>query len=238
MPLCSPLFGDDVHIEELNPSILSADVSDLFPEEQAMMARAVDKRRREFRAGRLAFRRALRALSLPETALVNGSDRAPLWPPGIVASLTHTKGHCSVVMASQSRDAPEPIAALGVDVEQASPLKEMLWDSICTKNDLAFLAAQPEAERGVLGKVIFSAKECAYKAQYTLTSQYLGFHAMHLEPFADGRWRATFTQESGNVFRPGDVLWGRWRQEAGLVATGITLRRESLPRGRVHVPTR
>lgn len=204
---------------EVDPSTMPADLAPLYPAEAAAMARAVDKRRREFTAGRVLVRRAMQQLGLPQAPLLNGEDRAPRWPDDVVGSITHTAGICAVAVAARGE-----VLSIGIDAEQDEPLKPELWDTICTPRDLAWLAGQDTERRGELAKAIFSAKECAYKAQYLLTQQYLGFHAMSVE-LSENTWRATFETNAGMSFGPGDVLEGRWRRARGVVATAIVLRR-------------
>jgi len=206
--LFAELLDAPVVVEEMDPSGVPADLSPLRPEEREMMSRAVEKRRREFTAGRVLARRAMRRLGLREGPLVNGEDRAPVWPSGVVGSITHTKGWCAVALA---RDAD---------------LEERLWDTICTPHDLDLLRSFPERDRGWLGKLVFSAKESGYKAQYLLTRQYLGFQAMTIDvDLPSRRFVATFTQQSGDDFLPGDRLEGTWRRRNGLVATAVTIAR-------------
>ena len=157
-----------------------------------MMARAVEKRRREFTAGRVLARKAMRRLGVPEAPIVNGEDRAPRWPAEVVGSITHTKSWCAVALAPRGS-----VRGVGLDVEGDDDLKRNLWDTICTPADLAWLEAQPPGERGWLGKLVFSAKECAYKAQYLETEQFLGFQAMSVAIDVPGRrWRTTFNERS------------------------------------------
>ena len=60
---------------------------ELLPAEQACLGeRAVQTRRRDFTAGRVCARRALRDLGLPTTAVPAAADRAPVWPAGVVGS--------------------------------------------------------------------------------------------------------------------------------------------------------
>jgi 4'-phosphopantetheinyl transferase EntD len=59
----------------------------LFPEKEAVISRAVGKRRREFRTVRHCARRALTELGLPPAAVLPGERREPVWPPGVVGSL-------------------------------------------------------------------------------------------------------------------------------------------------------
>jgi 4'-phosphopantetheinyl transferase EntD len=68
-----------------------------------------------------------------------------------------------------------------VDVEPDLPLEETLWDSVLTPDELAWLSARPAGERGRLARLIFSAKECAYKLQYPLTRTLYGFMDMRVE---------------------------------------------------------
>lgn len=221
MPLpFAELLPSGVAVREADPRDYPADLSGLFPEEAALVERAVDKRRREYTAGRLLAREAAASLGVDDLVLVNDERRAPMWPEGLVGSITHTRTWCAVAVARASE-----VRAVGLDVEQDEPLKPKLWDTVCTRRDLAWLAAQPEEDRGWLGKALFSAKEAAYKAQYLLTGQFLGFHAMSVEVDPDaGTWRATFERPSGGVFEVGQVLEGRVRRGRGLIATAVVIR--------------
>ena len=69
----------------------------LLPEEEPLVARAVDKRRREFAAGRACARRALEQLGLPASPILAGPRREPLWPPGVVGALTHCRGIAAII---------------------------------------------------------------------------------------------------------------------------------------------
>lgn len=219
MSVFAGLLPAEVAVEEAHPDQASVCLDALFPVEAERMARAVDKRRREFALGRQLARRGLARLGLPSGPIAMGADRAPEWPEGIVGSITHTKTWCAAAVGDASR-----FAGIGLDVEMSHDLAHKLWDSICTPRDLAWLAARSEDERARLAKAIFSAKESAYKAQYAITRTYLGFMAMSvtLDPDA-GTFIATFEQPAGDAFRPGDVLRGRLRWTRDVVATCVTL---------------
>ena len=72
------------------------------------------KRQVEFLAGRHCAREALRvcAPELAEMPIGSGSHREPIWPPGIVGSITHTAQFASVAVASRSH-----ARAIGIDCE-------------------------------------------------------------------------------------------------------------------------
>jgi 4'-phosphopantetheinyl transferase EntD len=56
------------------------DEARLLPEEEPAVARAVDKRRREFTTVRWCARRALAGLGLPPVPITRGDKGAPRWP--------------------------------------------------------------------------------------------------------------------------------------------------------------
>src|SRR5437868_12446432 len=84
----------------------------LFPEEEPAVAKAVDKRRREFTTVRWCAREALAGLGMPPVPIMRGEKGAPRWPDGVVGSMTHCDGYRAAAVA-KARD----IAALGIDAE-------------------------------------------------------------------------------------------------------------------------
>jgi len=91
---------------------------ELFPEELRSLGRAVDKRRREFTTGRACARAALSQLGIGPTAIPGGARGQPLWPPGIVGSITHCRGYCACAVARAER-----VVSLGIDAEANLPLE-------------------------------------------------------------------------------------------------------------------
>ncbi|WP_116599839.1 MULTISPECIES: 4'-phosphopantetheinyl transferase family protein [Primorskyibacter] len=143
----------------------------LFAEETAATRKMVEKRHREFAAGRAAARAAMAELSLPPVAIPMGHDRAPVWPEGLCGSISHCAGAAVAVVAHH-----DTATALGIDIEDDTPLDADLWPDILTPQEVDWLMRQPEPTRGRHAKAIFSAKEAVYKAQYPLTGRMLRFH--------------------------------------------------------------
>src|SRR5450432_2196927 len=83
---------------------------DLTPEESDFLAGAVPGRVKEFGAGRACARAGLASLGWNDVSIPSGPDRAPIWPDGVVGSITHVEDYCLAVVARQDR-----IASLGVD---------------------------------------------------------------------------------------------------------------------------
>src|SRR5512134_460449 len=99
----------------------------LLAEEEPLVARAVDKRRREFAKGRACARAALARLGCVAGPLLTGSEREPLWPDGVVGSVTHTDSYCAVAVVRSAA-----CAGLGIDAELAEPLDPPIADRIST----------------------------------------------------------------------------------------------------------
>jgi 4'-phosphopantetheinyl transferase EntD len=135
------------------------DVS-LFPEESVIIRNAVEKRRRDFRAGRACAHLALAALGVHDVAIASGPRREPLWPPGIVGSITHCPGYVAAAVAFG-----EHLPALGIDAEQWGAAGSDLESFICTP---AELDRYRDSEHPCWRTLVFSAKESLFKALYPL----------------------------------------------------------------------
>lgn len=172
---------------------------------------AVPKRQREFAAGRHAARAALSQLGLGATAIPQGPDRAPIWPPGISGSITHSETLCLAAVTQGQ-------TLIGIDLEPATPLERDLWDAILLPQERASLTEHPNAT--LFAKLIFSAKEAAYKAQYTRSKTLIGFEVFHITLSETG-FTARFTQNVSG-FAAGTRLHGRYTQTQGHYLTTVT----------------
>lgn len=184
----------------------------LMPGEATHLARARPVRLAEFTAGRSAARQAMQALGLPPQPVFTAPDRAPIWPAGLVGSISHCADCCVAVLA-HARD----YAAIGVDIEDDSPLPDDLVAEVCTPSERARMA-QPQAS----AKRIFCAKEAAYKAQYPLTKTLFGFERFEVQFSTRHAFEARFTQATKG-FRRGDYLPGRIASVTGHLVTGVAI---------------
>lgn len=140
----------------------------LLPEEVAAVARAVDKRRREFGTVRHLARQAMRALDLPEVAILPGERGAPTWPDGLVGSMTHCDGYRASALARR-----KDIISLGVDAEPHAPLPDGVREIVARPEEQKWLSSAPD---GVCwDRLLFSAKESVYKAWFPMTGRWLDF---------------------------------------------------------------
>ncbi|TMQ65446.1 MAG: 4'-phosphopantetheinyl transferase superfamily protein [Candidatus Eisenbacteria bacterium] len=215
------LFPREVHTccttEEPDPGLL-------YPEEAECVRGVVPLRRREFAQGRLCARRALAELGIRNFPLLMKQDRSPVWPEAIVGSLSHSGGYCAVALARKCI-----IGGLGLDVDTAESLEEELVPLICGASEIARLEDSREADRGLLAKLVFSAKESVFKCVYPLTGVFLDFHDCEIElQQGAGSFSATLTNPRLPPPWKGRRLRGRFARGPKQLFTGIALSAESL----------
>lgn len=145
------------------------------------MARAVEKRRAEFTAGRTVARRALRQLGFGAVPIPQGADRGPVWPDGIVGSITHCDGLCAAAVADGSG-----LLGLGIDAEVVAAMTDEVLRMVTSPAERAMLAALPPSVRAYGGVALFSAKESIHKALNPYTGVMLDFTDVELVLTADG----------------------------------------------------
>jgi 4'-phosphopantetheinyl transferase EntD len=151
------------------------------------------------------------ALDLPPRSIPQGADRAPVWPRGIVGSISHTSALC-VAAVSQTQ------AAIGVDLEPDHPLEAALIPSVCTQREIARLPHN----RGRVAKLIFCAKEAAYKAQYALSASLMDFKDFDISFAEAGQFQARFSRRVG-PFAKGSLLHGRHGTASGHLVTAVAI---------------
>jgi len=211
------LFPEGVITEAASPWMWSAE---LTREEKAIIENAVDKRSREFAAGRTCARGILRQLGFSgDPTIAKDRHGAPVWPEGITGSISHTDDVCVVSIGRQKRE----LTSLGVDVEKDTGLDADLVDIVCDEREKAACANSRAEDRLRLAKIIFSAKESVYKCLYPLVKTMLDFQDVHIElDVSNNTFMGTIngTLHEGLA---GDVCNGRVLQAEGYIYTGCTL---------------
>jgi 4'-phosphopantetheinyl transferase EntD len=192
-----------------------ADPSWLLPEERSALDNATPKRLREYTAGRLCARAALRALGVDGAPICRADDRMPMWPRDVTGSISHTEGYCAAALTRQHR-----ISALGLDIEHANALESPLWPQVCTWEELEILSAAPSRTQEV-ATLMFSAKEAFYKCQYMQTRLFLDFADVQIlsEDWleARGSFRVRAARPLGLSL---PAVQGRFCRHEGYVVTG------------------
>lgn len=215
--LFRPLLPPTVLLAEMPPA--QADPALLHAEELRRIERAVDKRRREFAAGRLLAHGLLEAVGAPRSPLLPDADRVPSWPQGVVGSITHCQSLCAVAVAPAAQ-----WSGLGLDVEPAAPMDEALLPMILRDAERARIAALPDAIRPLGGILAFSIKEAVYKAIYPQCRVFLDFQQVELAFEGEDGFVADVLVAGAHP--PGHPrIRGRFRVAEGHVASAVLLSR-------------
>jgi enterobactin synthetase component D len=194
----------------------------------AALEGAVPKRKIQFLAGRYCAREAIEWLRPLSSAspLQRDADGCPIWPQGLVGSISHTDAFATAAVA------PAGVAcALGVDVEPTLSRE--------AADDVARLVAAEEETRRVAEAagvnrlesltVIFSAKESLFKALYPLTRRhfdYLDFAVVRLDS-QKRRFAIRLTAPFAAAFGAAEFV-GRYELTGGVVGAGMLVS-ESAP---------
>jgi 4'-phosphopantetheinyl transferase EntD len=107
----------------------------LFPQEDKIIAHAVEARRREYAAVRSCARACLRRLGYPRVPILPGAGGAPTWPAGLQGSMTHCAGYAAAAVGLLPR-----ISAIGIDAEPDAPLPDGVLDLVATPTERDRLA--------------------------------------------------------------------------------------------------
>jgi 4'-phosphopantetheinyl transferase EntD len=190
----------------------------IHPDELALVPpTAVDKRKREVAAGRRAAHRALIAAGIDaRDPILRGPRGQPLWPAGIVGSITHAAEHAGAVVAPRIHT-----EGVGLDLESMGRnVGPELAKMICTPEESAWVG-------GDVSRLLrlFSAKEAIFKACYPVAEIYLGFFDARLVETEDG-----FDAEILKAFSPRHPIG--WRMQIrSVVQSGMVLSATYLPPG-------
>lgn len=198
----------------------------LYPEEEAVVARAVGKRRREFAVVRSCARRAMEKLGVPPQPILPGERGAPGWPAGLVGSMTHCEGYHAAALVRAA-----DLASLGIDAEPHQTLPEGVLPAVALPAEAERLRRLADDRPTVhWDRLLFSAKESVYKAWFPLTGKWLDFTEADIDFFADpeepysGGFRARLLVPGPTVGdRRVDLFEGRWTVRRGLVATAVSV---------------
>jgi 4'-phosphopantetheinyl transferase EntD len=183
----------------------------LLPAEAAAIATAGRKRQAEFGAGRAVAHAALGELGIPAGPVLPGRAGEPLWPTGVVGSLTHCAGYRACAVARDT-----DLAAIGIDAEPSRALPDRVLAAVAGDAERSRIADLCAADPGVpWDLLLFCAKESVYKAWFGVTGIRLEFGGMRVGLTGTGRFTAQVAGETG--------VNGRWLVRAGLVLTAATV---------------
>ncbi len=166
--------------------------SDLFPEEARLLGNVSEKRRVEFCLGRSCAHQALARLGTEPQPILRGASREPIWPNGIVGSITHCDGFYAAAVAWKQN-----IAGFGIDAEPIRPVSQDLLRLIATETEVSSICRlEQSAHRSIPWQLLlFSAKESIFKTWFPLVGTWLDFTQVTVEfSETDSGFRASISE--------------------------------------------
>ncbi|MFD2738965.1 4'-phosphopantetheinyl transferase [Sulfitobacter aestuarii] len=147
----------------------------------------------------------------------------------MIGSIAHDHVFVGAAVARLGR-----FAAIGVDIEPDEPLDAQLIGTICSGAEQRRIAG-PDAPR--LARVIFSAEEAAYNAQYMLSGALFGFDHLDLcLDIANQRFVALLCQPAG-IFAARTQLHGRFGHAGRHLVTAVTIGQSAAKREPFTMPS-
>lgn len=176
----------------------------VLPDGAPWAPRVSPARLAEFAAGRWCAEQAMVDLGLQPLPVHVGEHREPLWPPGVVGSITHTGDYRGAAVARSS-----DVAALGVDVERRHVLSPGVAELVLGPDELGRLA-RGELDPDLAWLVVFSVKEAIFKAWFARTRVWLDFldvdlRLAHLHGSPGGTTGSFFVRPSAQRSDPGPL---------------------------------
>ena len=196
-----------------------------WEEEKRLVEGVAECRRREFLAARVLAHEGIRRLGVGDGAVLR-EGRAPVWPEGVVGSLSHASGrggHEGWAAAVVGKS--EIWKGMGIDLEWVGRVKGNLWGRVFNEREREALEALPEGEwRNLAAGIGFSAKEAFFKLFHPLTGRWAEFHDATVMAREDGRFVLECTAELPGIPRRLEGRWWRVGKGAELVLCWVGLR--------------
>jgi 4'-phosphopantetheinyl transferase EntD len=192
----------------------------LYAAEAAALGSVSKERRSEFSSVRWCARRAMARLGLPPAPVLPSPEGAPQWPAGVVGSLTHCSGYRAAALARSS-----DLQAIGIDAEPHGPLPDGVLAKVARPSERAQVRELSDSEPRIhWDRVLFTAKESAYKTWFPLARRPLGFKETRITLHPDdGTFDVQFRVPGPLVGREKlDGFTGRWTVGGGLAVSAIT----------------
>jgi enterobactin synthetase component D len=187
------------------------------------LERAVARRQIEWILSRHCVRLACHELGVyPLPTLLSRADRSPIWPSGVVGSLTHTEGFVSAAVARESE-----VRGLGIDSEciMSEAVAEQVRAEICVPAETLAMGRMDAASALRYLTLVFSAKESLYKCLYPSVGKFFSYHdavVKHVDR-DKGKYEGVLAAELSSEFRIGTRFQGIFHEEDRLVHTAMVL---------------
>ena len=153
---------------------------------------------------------AMAELGYPPCAIPSGPDRAPVWPPGLVGSITHSTDFCAAVVARS-----DCFRTVGIDVERVDAIPAELAKEIIRPDEASECRSAARPDDADWPTLYFCLKEASYKAFYPTYRRIVGFHDMRVR--VDLEARKFVAELPGLSGRGSPIFQGRYLVQHGRV---------------------
>jgi len=143
------------------------------------------KRQLEYAAGRTAARQAIKENGHKPEFPAIGDGREPIWPAGLVGSITHTSDTAMAAVARRN-----VFDGIGIDIEDLQPLEDSVASGILTAAEIQRL--EPGADQVLR---LFSFKESVFKCVFPAHGEFIDFKDVEVVS-AEGGLRAVCVDRS------------------------------------------
>ncbi len=140
----------------------------------------VEKRQREYRAGRHHARLALSRAGYPSGSILRDKEGVPLFPGGFKGSISHTGTSSTFALAVVALGAHQ----VGVDVELRRSLSPEMIQHIVSSAERTHWQTHATSlfdREEQIALLAFCAKEAFYKCTYPIHRTFLSFHDVSFE---------------------------------------------------------
>lgn len=201
-------------------------------DERLTPTHTAELRRREFEMGRACASRALEMLGETVAPVPRSHHGGPLWPGGIVGSITHCLGYVAAAVGRSSL-----FASIGIDAEPNEPTSDGVLALIASQQEIRRLKELYASKRGVhWSRVLFSAKEAVYKAWFPLEQRWIGFQDVDVSINPDGTFLAELNDATSQDGRASvDHFEGRWVVDDQKIHTAVVVQEDCVRRAAVGV---
>lgn len=178
------------------------------PGYEQYLHKATVKRKSEFLAGRYCAQESLKRWQVQDEIIGIGEGRHPIWPAGIVGSISHCHAYAVAVTAKVDN-----VLAVGLDAEDVAKEETIneIMEMVVNQNEIVLI--KEPSRRDVVFTVIFSMKESFFKAVYPIVGFYFDFQAISI---IDIDWKrgsvlVELNQQLHMRFRKGSVFSGQFQ---------------------------
>ncbi|RXJ71045.1 phosphopantetheinyl transferase [Veronia nyctiphanis] len=166
------------------------------------IVKSVKKRQAEYLAGRYLAKLAQERLNGIASEIATGPQREPLWPNGLIGSISHHQSQAVCALTKQSN----PEQGIGIDIESVvdEETQAALIKTVVIEEERMLLKNYFTESEGLTA--IFSAKESIFKACYPQVKGYFDFLDVQLISCSRESFHFIFNKKLSNFINEGNII--------------------------------